>query len=239
MEIRIKDLNKNFNENNVLNKLNLNIKNIRCLGIIGPSGGGKTTLLRILSGLENMYLGEITINGKVIPKINNELLNYRKSIGVVFQGFNLFPHLNAMENVMLPLKIVHKIPEDQSFEIGKEMLTKFSLEEHQFKKPHELSGGQQQRVAIARAMGINPNFFIFDEPTSALDPNLTKEVQESIEKLKKEKKDMILVTHDLDFVKGVADYIIYLYEGKVLEEGYVEEFFSRPKTNELKKFLEK
>lgn len=239
MEIKIENLNKSFDENRVLNSLNLNMKDIHCLGIIGPSGGGKTTLLRILSGLENSYSGDIYINGKKVPKDNLELSDYRKSIGVVFQGFNLFPHLNAIENVMLPLKVVHKFSLEKSNKISNEMLEKFSLNDHKFKKPHELSGGQQQRVAIARAMGIKPNFFIFDEPTSALDPNLTKEVQESIETLKKEKKDMILVTHDLDFVKEVADYVIYLYDGQVSEEGRVHEFFTNPKTEELKNFLKK
>lgn len=237
MEIKIENLYKSFGEQVVLNKLNLAIKNINSLVIIGPSGGGKSTLLKILAGLEVSDSGEIEINGERIPKEEKELHEYRKGIGVVFQAFNLFPHLTALKNITLPLEKVHKMSIKDANKRAKILLKRFELYEHKEKYPHQLSGGQQQRVAIVRAMALKPRFLLLDEPTSALDPALTKEILEVIKELRKEKKDMILVTHEMGFARGVADYIIFVSGGKIVEMGPPGTVFENPKTVELCKFL--
>lgn len=237
MEIKIENLYKSFGEKVVLNKLNLAIKNINFLVIIGPSGGGKSTLLKILAGLEVSDSGEIEINGERIPKEEKELHEYRKGIGVVFQAFNLFPHLTALKNITLPLEKVHKMSIKDANKRAEILLKRFELYEHKEKYPHQLSGGQQQRVAIVRAMALKPRFLLLDEPTSALDPALTKEILEVIKELRKEKKDMILVTHEMGFARGVADYIIFVSGGKIVEMGPLGTVFENPKTLELCRFL--
>ncbi|MGL4904556.1 MAG: amino acid ABC transporter ATP-binding protein, partial [Cetobacterium sp.] len=203
------------------------------------SGGGKSTLLRILAGLETLDKGKISLNEEVIPEVEEELHEYRKGIGVVFQAFNLFPHLTALKNIVLPLQKVHQISEDESFNRAEKLLTRFGLYEHKEKYPHQLSGGQQQRVAIVRALSLKPKVLLLDEPTSALDPALTKEILETIKELRKDKKDMILVTHEMDFAKGVADCVIFVSGGKVVEFGSPEVIFNNPATDELKRFLSK
>jgi len=239
MEIKISNLKKIYNNQIVLNNLELNIKDVHSLVIIGPSGGGKSTLLRILAGLEKPEDGMITINNKVLPSKETELIEYRKTIGVVFQAFNLFPHLSALTNITLPLEKVHKIDKVEANLRATTLLNKFQLEDHAHKYPSQLSGGQQQRVAIARAVALESQFLLLDEPTSALDPALTSEVLDSILELKKEKKDLVLVTHEMGFAKNVADYILFIDKGRVLESGNASSIFSNPKTPELKEFLSK
>lgn len=239
MEIKIENLLKKYGENVVLDNLNFEIKNIHTLVIIGPSGGGKSTLLRVLAGLEEYNSGYVEINKKEIPHDELELLEYRKSVGVVFQAFNLFPHLSALENITLPLVKVHQIDINKAEERGIKLLERYKLKEHMHKKPHQLSGGQQQRVAIVRALALEADFFLLDEPTSALDPTLIMETLEAIKELKDLKKDLILVTHEMKFAKSVADYIIFVSEGKVIEGGHSKDLFENPKTDELKDFLGK
>jgi len=239
MEIKISNLKKIYNNQIVLNNLELDIKDVHSLVIIGPSGGGKSTFLRILAGLEKPEDGMITINNKVLPSKETELIEYRKTIGVVFQAFNLFPHLSAQTNITLPLEKVHKIDKVEANLRATTLLNKFQLEDHAHKYPSQLSGGQQQRVAIARAVALESQFLLLDEPTSALDPALTSEVLDSILELKKEKKDLVLVTHEMGFAKNVADYILFIDKGRVLESGNASSIFSDPKTPELKEFLSK
>jgi len=239
MEINISNLNKKYGDQIVLNNLELNIKGVHSLVIIGPSGGGKSTLLRILAGLEIPENGDITINNKNLSFNEVDLHNYRKTIGVVFQAFNLFPHLSAINNITLPLEKVHKIKKSEANLRAKTLLDRFHLEEHSHKYPSQLSGGQQQRVAIARAVALDSQFLLLDEPTSALDPALTSEVLDSILELKKEKKDLILVTHEMGFAKNVADFILFIDGGKILESGEAATIFSDPQTPELKEFLGK
>lgn len=239
MEINISNLNKKYGDQVVLSNLELSIKDVHSLVIIGPSGGGKSTLLRILAGLETPENGDITINNKNLSFNEIDLHNYRKTIGVVFQAFNLFPHLSAISNITLPLEKVHKIQKSEANLRAKTLLDRFHLEEHSHKFPSQLSGGQQQRVAIARAVALNSQFLLLDEPTSALDPALTSEVLDSILELKKEEKDLILVTHEMGFAKNVADYILFIDGGKVLESGEATTIFSNPQTPELKEFLGK
>lgn len=239
MEINISNLKKTYGNQIVINNLELNIKDIHSLVIIGPSGGGKSTLLRILAGLEIPEKGIITINNKTLSFKETDLHDYRKTIGVVFQAFNLFPHLSAIENITLPLEKVHKIKKDEANLRAKTLLDRFQLGEHSHKYPSQLSGGQQQRVAIARAVALESQFLLLDEPTSALDPALTSEVLDSILELKKEKKDLILVTHEMGFAKNVADYVLFIDKGKILESGEAISLFKNPQTPELKIFLGK
>lgn len=239
MEINISNLKKTFGEQIVLDNLNLYIKDVHSIVIIGPSGGGKSTLLRILAGLEIPEGGIITINNKLLSKDEKELHNYRKTIGVVFQAFNLFPHLSAMKNITLPLEKVHNLNTQKAFTRAKTLLNKFKLGEHTHKYPSQLSGGQQQRVAIARAVALDSQFLLLDEPTSALDPALTSEVLDSILELKRERKDLILVTHEMGFAKSVGDYIVFVDSGKVIESGKTVDIFNNPQTHQLKEFLSK
>lgn len=237
MEIKIEKLSKAFGNQIVLNKLDLDLKSIHSLVIIGPSGGGKSTLLRILAGLESLDSGRIILNGEVIPETEESLHEYRKGIGVVFQAFNLFPHLTALDNILLPLEKVHKINSTEAEDRALRLLKRFGLFEHRDKYPHQLSGGQQQRVAIVRAMALKPKVLLLDEPTSALDPALTKEILEAIKELRKDQKDMVLVTHEMEFARGVADYVIFVSEGRVIEMGLPDSIFHNPKTEELQEFL--
>lgn len=237
MEIKVRDLRKQYGEVTVLKDLQLDLEGIHTLVIIGPSGGGKSTFLRIIAGLETIQEGDILINGEGIPKDEKELLEYRKKVGVVFQAFNLFPHLSALRNITLPLEKVHGISPEEAHERGVKLLRRYKLEEHMHKKPHQLSGGQQQRVAIIRALALEVNFFLLDEPTSALDPSLTMETLHAIRELKNLKKNLILVTHEMGFAKNVADYILFIAEGKVLESGTPKDIFQHPKTPQLKEFL--
>ncbi|MGL4671612.1 amino acid ABC transporter ATP-binding protein [Cetobacterium sp.] len=237
MEIKIEKLSKAFGEQIVLDEIELELSQIHSLVIIGPSGGGKSTLLRVLAGLESIDKGRIVLNGEVVPEKEESLHEYRKGIGVVFQAFNLFPHLTALKNILLPLEKVHQINPVEAEKRALKLLKRFGLFEHKDKYPHQLSGGQQQRVAIVRAMALEPKVLLLDEPTSALDPALTKEILEAIKELRKDKKDMILVTHEMEFAKGVADCIIFVSGGKIIEIGIPSEIFSNPKTEELKAFL--
>ncbi|MGL4935203.1 MAG: amino acid ABC transporter ATP-binding protein [Cetobacterium sp.] len=237
MEIKIEKLSKAFGEQIVLDEIELELSQIHSLVIIGPSGGGKSTLLRVLAGLESIDKGRIVLNGEVVPEKEESLHEYRKGIGVVFQAFNLFPHLTALKNILLPLEKVHQVNPVEAEKRALKLLKRFGLFEHKDKYPHQLSGGQQQRVAIVRAMALEPKVLLLDEPTSALDPALTKEILEAIKELRKDKKDMILVTHEMEFAKGVADCIIFVSGGKIIEIGIPSEIFSNPKTEELKAFL--
>lgn len=237
MEIKIEKLSKAFGEQIVLDEIELELSQIHSLVIIGPSGGGKSTLLRVLAGLESIDKGKIVLNSEVVPEKEESLHEYRKGIGVVFQAFNLFPHLTALKNILLPLEKVHQVNPVEAEKRALKLLKRFGLFEHKDKYPHQLSGGQQQRVAIVRAMALEPKVLLLDEPTSALDPALTKEILEAIKELRKDKKDMILVTHEMEFAKGVADCIIFVSGGKIIEIGIPSEIFSNPKTEELKGFL--
>lgn len=239
MNLKIENLKKSFGNQTILNNVNLNIENISSLVIIGPSGGGKSTLLKIIGGLLTPEQGEIEINNQKLLFSEKELNDYRKTIGMVFQAYNLFPHLSALDNILFPLEKVHKISKEKALEKSSELLKKFKLWDHRNKMPHELSGGQKQRVAIVRALALESKFLLLDEPTSALDPYLVSEVLDTIMDLRQEKKDLILVTHQMSFAKAVGDYLIYVDKGKILEEGNPKDILNNPKTSELKTFLSK
>ena len=237
MKLKIKNLTKSFEGEIVLDHLNLEIDNIHALAIVGASGGGKTTLLRILAGLETPDSGQIFVNDKEIIFEKEYLQEYRKTVGMVFQAYNLFPHMSATQNLVTPLEKVHHMTKKRALHKSEELFEKFDLAEHKDKLPHQLSGGQRQRVAIARALSIDPQFLLLDEPTSALDPRLTKSMTKIIKSLRKEQKDLILVTHELAFAKNACDYFVFISKGRIEEHGTKEKFFSKQSNDILKHFL--
>lgn len=239
MHLNIQHLHKNYDDQTILKDINLSVEDIHSLVIIGPSGSGKTTLLRILSGLEHPDSGSININQIMLQNNEKFLSHWRKNVGVVFQAFNLFPHLNAMQNILLPLIHVHHHRKNEANEIARHYLEQFQLIQHAHKKPAQLSGGQKQRLAIARALAIKPKLIFFDEPTSSLDPELSAEVLDMIQELKKEKVDMILVTHELSFAQNIADYCVFMDQGQIPVHGKTDDFFNNRQHEKLLQFISK
>ena len=237
MNLKIVNLTKSFEGELVLDNLNLEVDNVHAMAIIGSSGGGKTTLLRIIAGLEKPDSGQVFVNGKEIIFEEKFLNEYRKTVGMVFQSFNLFPHFSAEDNIIVPLEKVHHLDKKSAKLKSSELLAKFELTEHKDKLPSQLSGGQRQRVAIARALSINPQFLLLDEPTSALDPSLTKGVIRTIETLRKENKDLILVTHEMSFAKEAFDYFVFIKDGIIAAHGNKVDFFNNKRNKLLDEFL--
>jgi len=236
--IKIEKINKYFNENLVLNDVSLKIKKSNVVVICGPSGCGKSTLLRCLNGLENLNSGNIIINNKsILEKKNLRLI--RLELGMVFQQFNLFPHKTVLENIILSPIINLGIDKDEAAEIGKKLLKRVDILEKENEYPSSLSGGQQQRVAIARGLAMQPKIMMFDEPTSSLDPEMIKEVLDVMIELANDGMTMIVVTHEMGFAKEVADKIVMMEEGKIIEENEPNEFFDNPKKDRTKHFLSK
>lgn len=236
MQVKLERLCKSFDAK-VLDDVSLNLENTHALVMIGPSGSGKTTLLRIIAGLETPDSGDVEINGLKMAFDAKSLLQHRRRIGMVFQAYNLFPHLSAIENICLPLIKVHGFEPDAAIDCAHQLLARFQLKQHARKKPAQLSGGQRQRVAIARAIAIKPAFLLFDEPTSALDPEMTAEVLDIILDLRQEGIDLILVTHQMNFARQVADFCIFTDHGRIVEKGLPERLFDSPESDELKRFL--
>jgi len=239
MRLELSGVTKTFGSHRVLDDISLDLPNVHSFVLIGPSGGGKSTLLRILAGLESAGSGSVSIDGATLPLDEEALRKYRCGIGTVFQAYNLFPHLAALENIMLPLEKVHRLPRPEARARAMETLQRFQLEPHAHKKPAELSGGQKQRVAIARAVAIKPRLLLFDEPTSALDPEMTAEVLEMIEELKREGRDLILVTHEMAFARVAADQVAFLDNGKILECAPPEQIFTTARSESCRRFLGK
>lgn len=230
---------KSFCGQQALSGINLKVPEFQCLAIIGPSGGGKTTLLRIIAGLTTPDSGELSINGVQLDFDEQSLYAHRRSIGTVFQAYNLFPHLTALENVMLPLVKVHGLLPAAARETAMSLLERFHLVHHAGRRPAELSGGQQQRVAIVRAIAIKPRFLLFDEPTSALDPEMTAEVLDFIAELRGEGRELIIVTHNIGFARQVADQCLFIAAGETVETGPAAEMFANPQSDLLRNFLAK
>jgi len=237
MQLELNGLSKRYGARPALDNLTLSLQGFRSLAIIGPSGGGKTTLLRCIAGLERPHTGTLEINGQRIDFSEAALLEHRRRIGIVFQAYNLFPHLTARENVLLPLVRVHGQPLREACAIVDGLFERFHLAAHAGQRPAELSGGQQQRVAIVRAIAIRPGFLIFDEPTSALDPEMTAEVLDLIAELRSEGRELILVTHNMGFARKVSDHALFIARGQVLEHGPSAEFFGHPRHPDLAGFL--
>lgn len=235
----IKGLKKNFNDIEVLRGIDIEIKSGEVLVIIGPSGSGKSTFLRCLNLLEQPTAGEIFFEGK---KINDKSCNVnalREKMGMVFQQFNLFPHMTVKKNIMLaPMKLL-KMSEKDAEEKAMELLKRVGLPDKADAYPSQLSGGQKQRIAIARSLAMNPDVILFDEPTSALDPEMVGEVLELMKELARSGMTMAVVTHEMGFAKEVGSRVVFIDEGVIMEQGTPEEFFSNPKNPRLREFLSK
>jgi polar amino acid transport system ATP-binding protein len=237
LKLEIRDLSKSYGSQTVLCDICLLLERVHTLALIGPSGGGKSTLLRVIAGLERPDEGEVWLNDKKIVFQEKVLREHRRSVGTVFQSFNLFPHLTAFANITLPLEKVHQHSPAEARQIAEDILKRFQLIEHAHKQPALLSGGQRQRVAIARAIAIKPKLLLFDEPTSALDPEMTGEVLDLIEELREEGRDLILVTHQMGFARRVADQVAVLSQGQIVECGPPEQVFNNPSTEVTRQFL--
>jgi len=239
MKLSLQHVTKRFGTHTVIDDVNLELDAVHCLALIGPSGGGKSTLLRIIAGLEYPNGGEVALNGRPIAYTDEELLRHRRSIGTVFQAFNLFPHLTAWQNITLPLEKVHGRSKKEAHDLAEGTLCRFQLLDHAHKKPAELSGGQRQRVAIARAIAIKPQVVLLDEPTSALDPEMTAEVLGLIEEIKREGRDLVIVTHEMGFARRLADRVALLAGGKIAEIGPPEQIFGAPEADVTRGCLSK
>lgn len=236
MNLKIKKLIKKYAQQNVLDEIDIDIESVQVLALIGASGSGKSTLLRLIAGLETFESGEIFMNGHEVHSEEQDA--YRKKIGFVFQDHNLFPHLSVRENILLVLEKVHQRSREEALPVVNALLSQFGLDGHAEKKPHQISGGQGQRASIVRALSISPEIILLDEPTSSLDPILTHEVLSAVKVLVEQSIDFIIVTHEIGFAKQAADYIIFMEEGKIIEQGSPQ-ILENPQTEKLKHFLGK
>ncbi len=235
--IKVKALYKNFGDLEVLKDINYTFKEGYTTVIIGSSGSGKSTLLRCINKLEEKSSGEITFDNKIISLENiNEV---RKEVGMVFQQFNLFSNMNIIDNIMYAPIVVKKVKKPYIYKQAISLLELVGLVDKELAYPHTLSGGQKQRIAIARALAMKPKVLLFDEPTSALDPEMVNEVLDVIKNLSKKGYTNIIVTHEMGFAKEVADEIIYMDQGEIIESGNVKDFFVKPKTKRAQEFLNK
>lgn len=245
--LEINNLRKRFDDLEVIKDISMNVKEGQVVAIIGPSGSGKSTLLRCATMLETMdsgeliYVGEKAVytddEGNAIYASNKQLKKIQTYFGLVFQNFNLFPHFSVIKNVIDPLIAVKKLNKEEALKLGEEMLNKMGLLDKKDSYPYQLSGGQQQRVSIARALALNPKVLFFDEPTSALDPELTGEILNVMKDLATEKMTMVIVTHEMSFARDVANHIIFMDGGVIIEQGSPEEVINNPKNDRTKAFL--
>ena len=235
--IKITNLQKRFDDLEVLKDINIDVAEGEVVCIIGPSGSGKSTLLRCINQLEIPTAGNVEYNGKSITGGQMKLRDFREEVGMVFQRFNLFPMKTVLENVMLAPVLTKKKSKEEAREKAMELLARVNMEDKAKNKPATLSGGQQQRVAIARALAMEPKALLFDEPTSALDPELVGEVLNVMKDLAKEGMTMIVVTHEMGFARDVADRVVFMADGYIVEEGKPEEIFTNPKNERTRAFL--
>jgi aspartate/glutamate/glutamine transport system ATP-binding protein len=237
--IKLEQVNKHFGKLHVLKDINLSVETGEKLVVIGPSGSGKSTLIRCMNFLEKPTSGTITVEGVEITAPKAPVIKVREQVAMVFQGFNLYPHKTVLENLTLaPIKI-QKISKEQAEKTGLEYLDRVGLKHKADAYPSQLSGGQQQRVAIARALNMHPKVILFDEPTSALDPEMIQEVLDVMVNLSHENITMVVVTHEMGFARQVADRVIFMDEGEIIEEGNPEHFFNNPTSDRTKTFLSK
>lgn len=237
--INVENISKDFGKNTVLKDISTTIKQGEVIAVIGPSGSGKSTFLRCLNLLEEPTKGRIFINDQEITDPNADKNKIRKGIGMVFQHFNLFPHMTVLENVAYAPHQVKKLDKSTAQTIARDLIAKVGLADKLDAYPGRLSGGQKQRVAIARALAMEPEIMLFDEPTSALDPEMVKEVLDVMKDLAQSGMTMVVVTHEMNFAKEVADQIFFLDDGFLVEEGDPETFFNQPKTERAREFLTK
>ena len=235
--VQLEDIHKSYGSLEVLKGIGLSVRKGEVVALIGASGSGKSTLLRCLNRLEIISRGKITIDGIALDESMKNISLIRREVGMVFQQFNLFPHMTVMENVIeAPVQVLGKRKEDAARE-ALQLLSKVGLLDKKDVYPRKLSGGQQQRVAIARALAMNPKIMLFDEPTSALDPELVGEVLQVMRDLAKEGMTMLVVTHEMSFAREVADRVVFMHNGLIEEQGDPKEVLSHPKSDRLKSFL--
>lgn len=246
--IKVTDISKKFGSLEVLKNISLTVKKGEVISIIGPSGSGKSTLLRCLNHLEKIDNGRIEIKGKPIAAYENgkkvhitesDIRKRCKKVGMVFQSFNLFPHKTVLQNIIEAPIIVDKVEKEKAVSLAESLLIKVGLSDKRDVYPSKLSGGQKQRVAIARALAMQPDIMLFDEPTSALDPELVGEVLKVMKDLVKEHMTMLIVTHEMAFAKEVSDRVIFMDEGRIIEQAHPEKLFTNPDHPRIKMFLEK
>ena len=235
--IEIKNVSKRFGDFKVLSDINETVERGQTMVICGPSGSGKSTLLRCVNGLEPYQEGEIIVDGVSLSDPKTNLYKLRENIGMVFQRFELYPHMTVMQNISLAPMKVRKWSKEKAQKKAVELLERVGIPEKAQSYPANLSGGQQQRVAIARSLAMEPNYMMFDEPTSALDPEMIKEVLDVMINLAKEGMTMLCVTHEMGFAREVADEIIFMDFGRIVERGTYEEFFNNPQSERAKEFL--
>ena len=236
--IELRHVEKHFGSLHVLKDINLEVDKGEVLVIIGPSGSGKSTLCRTINRLETVDSGDILIEGKPLPQEGKELASMRSELGMVFQQFNLFSHMSILENVTLGPTEVLGVSKEEAKRTAMELLGRVGVAEQAGKVPAQLSGGQQQRVAIARSLAMHPKAMLFDEPTSALDPEMINEVLDVMVGLAKQGMTMVVVTHEMSFARRVADRVVFMADGQILEQGAPDEFFDHPRTARAKEFLD-
>ncbi|WP_096187586.1 amino acid ABC transporter ATP-binding protein [Evansella halocellulosilytica] len=237
--IKVTDLHKSFGDLKVLKGINAEVKEQEVVCVIGPSGSGKSTFLRCLNLLEEVTSGDVVIDGENLTDPKIDINKLRSQVGMVFQHFNLFPHMTVLENVTLGPKKVKGIEKNEAEELALPLLEKVGLSDKANAYPQSLSGGQKQRVAIARALAMNPKVMLFDEPTSALDPELVGDVLGAMKDLAKEGMTMVVVTHEMGFAREMGDRVIFMDEGKIMEEGDPNEIFDNPQHPRTQAFLSK
>ena len=236
--LQVKNISKRYGDLPVFENISLTVKKGEVVVIVGPSGCGKSTFLRCLNALEEIQEGEIILDGNPVRMEGSDLVKLRERIGMVFQSYDLFPHMTVLENVMLaPVKVKKRSKKEVEKE-AMELLERVGLFEKKDYYPRQLSGGQKQRVAIVRALIMHPEILLLDEITAALDPEMVREVLDVVLALAREGRTMLIVTHEMQFARAVADRMIFLEGGNIVEQGTAEEFFEKPKTERLKKFLQ-
>lgn len=239
MIIHVENLHKSFGDNEVLKGIDCDVEPSEVVCVIGPSGSGKSTFLRCLNMLEEITSGEVVIDGKSLTDRGTDINAVRTEIGMVFQQFNLFPHMSVLENISLAPQKVRRLSDEAVRERGLRLLEKVGLSDKADAYPNQLSGGQQQRVAIARALAMEPKMMLFDEPTSALDPELVGEVLAVMKQLAEEGMTMVVVTHEMGFASEVGDRVLFMDDGRIVEEGTPEQIFNSPKSERTRGFLNK
>ncbi len=235
--VRIIDACKTFGKVVALKNANLSVKPGEVVLVIGPSGSGKSTMLRCINRLEHLTSGEIWIDDDQVADRGSDIRKIREEVGMVFQSFNLFPHLTALENIILAPRIVKRVSESEARDLGKSLLARVGLSEKESVYPEQLSGGQQQRVAIARALAMSPKVMLFDEPTSALDPEMIKEVLDVMVELAREGMTMLVVSHEMGFAKAAAHTVVFMDNGEIIERGPPDAVFASPQEERTQRFL--
>ncbi|MEE1753864.1 amino acid ABC transporter ATP-binding protein [Streptomyces sp. SP18CS02] len=237
--IELRDVNKHYGQLHVLQDINLTVGRGEVVVVIGPSGSGKSTLCRTMNRLETIESGRITIDGQPLPEEGKALAKLRADVGMVFQSFNLFAHKSVLENLSLAPVKVRGRKKDEADRRSRELLERVGLADQAEKYPAQLSGGQQQRVAIARALAMDPKVMLFDEPTSALDPEMINEVLEVMQQLARDGMTMVVVTHEMGFARSAANRVVFMADGRVVEDRAPEEFFTAPESDRARDFLSK